>query len=161
MYQLSTVLDRNLSKYSQTKQEPVITSEDQQNNIEINNSESITSEDQRPGQIPDGSHAKIQPLPSYQTANEPIFQWGNLTGESFCHEVTACYKSMVHWKKFFFPIPRGSDGDHFVKEFARLLRLYADKSSFERIAMTTAMIFPPLMLMRLSKKSNQKKIDHV
>ena len=140
----------------QSQEEPTITSEDQRNNIEIDNSESIFSEDQKSEQIPDGSHANIQPLPPYQTANKPIFKWGNLSGESFCQEVTACYKSMVHWKKLFFPIPRGSDGDHFVKELARLLRLYADKSSCERIAMTTAMIFPPLMLMRLSKKSKPK-----
>ena len=64
---------------------------------------------------------------------------------------------MVNWRKFFLPIPRGSIGDHFVKELARLLRLYADKSSLEGIAITAVMTFSSLMLMKLTTKSKPKE----
>ena len=64
---------------------------------------------------------------------------------------------MLNWRKFFFPIPRGSIGYHFVKEFARLFILYADKSSLDGIAITATMIFPSLMLMKITKKSKPKE----
>ena len=44
-----------------------------------------------------------------------------------------------------------------VKEMARMLRLYADKSGLEKIVMKAAMVFPSLMLMKPSKKSKTKE----
>lgn len=44
-----------------------------------------------------------------------------------------------------------------VNEMARMLRLYADKSGLEKIAMKAAMVFPSLMLMKPSKKSKTKE----
>ena len=44
-----------------------------------------------------------------------------------------------------------------MKELARLLRLYADRSGLEKIALRAAMIFPSLMLMKTSKKSKTKE----
>ena len=64
---------------------------------------------------------------------------------------------MANWKKFLFFVPRGTEGDNLVKEMARMLRLYADKSGLEKIVMKAAMVFPSLMLMKPSKKSKTKE----
>ena len=63
---------------------------------------------------------------------------------------------MANWKKFLFSVPRGTEGDNFVKAMTRLLYLYADKSGLEYIGLKAAMIFPSLMLMKLSRKSKIK-----
>ena len=60
---------------------------------------------------------------------------------------------MEIWRKFLFPVPHGNEGDNFVKELARVLCLYADRSGLEKIAVKAAMVFPSLMLMKPSKKS--------
>ena len=44
-----------------------------------------------------------------------------------------------------------------MKEMARLLHLYADRSGLKKIALRAAMIFPSLMLMKTSKKSKTKE----
>lgn len=64
---------------------------------------------------------------------------------------------MVNWRKFLFPVPHGNEGDNFVKEMARVLFLYADKSGLVKIAVKAAMVFPSLMLMKPSKKSKPKE----
>ena len=64
---------------------------------------------------------------------------------------------MATWRKILFPIPRGTEGDNFGKEMARLLRLYADRSGLEKIALRAAMISPSLMLMKTSMKSKTKE----
>ena len=44
-----------------------------------------------------------------------------------------------------------------MKDMARLLRLYADRSGLKNIALRAAMIFPSLMLMKTSKKPKTKE----
>ena len=87
---------------------------------------------------------------------------GLLLTQAYCaknlpHQINCCYVSMVHWSKLLFPVPWGSEGAKFVKEMSRLLRVYADKSSLEAIAMKALMIFPSLMLVKPSKKSRAKE----
>ena len=96
------------------------------------------------------------PLPPYLPSNQPNAWWGNHTGESLTQEINSCYESMGHWKKFLFSVPRGTEGENFVKATTRLLHLYADKSGLENIGLKAAMIFPSLMLMKPSRKSKMK-----
>ena len=80
-------------------------------------------------------------LPAFWQSNQSSCRWGNHTGESFCTKINSCYKIMVNWKKFLFSVPRGIEVDNFIKEMARLLLLYADKSGLEKIANKAATAF--------------------
>ena len=99
----------------------------------------------------------LPPLPSFQPAHAPSFRWGDYTEEVICQEIHSCYESIVNWNKFFFSVPRGTEGAKFVKEMGRLLRLFANGSGLKSIALKAAMILSSLMLMKPSKKTKAKE----
>ena len=92
---------------------------------------------------------------------EAHFTWesGEVSAEQFIKSVKAAYSEVVHWRRNVFSVPSGKAGKAFVSEMAWLFQSYAEGSPLESIAITAAMILPPLLLQKPTPKSKAR--DHV
>ena len=104
------------------------------------------------------STSTIADLPSFTPMSTPNFQWGDKDGELFAQSIHFCYGEVVHWKRNLSKIPSGKPGKAFVRKLTRLFRVYADVSTLESVALTTAMVMPALLLQKPNAKSKAK--DH-
>ena len=57
-----------------------------------------------------------------------------------------------------FMVPRGKCGSDLIKELTRLIHLFADKTKWERVALSLVHIFLPVMLQKPNR--NSKARDH-
>ena len=55
-------------------------------------------------------------LPVFAPASDPVFTWGSVESELFCHSLDATYCEIVYWRINSFKIPSGSVGRNFVLE---------------------------------------------
>ena len=86
-------------------------------------------------------------------------KWGDLVGEdSIIEVINEAYREIIKWKKNLFPLPRGKCGSDLVKELARLVYLFVDKTKWEGVALSLVHIFLPIMLQKPSKTSKAR--DH-
>ena len=87
-------------------------------------------------------------------------KWGNLVGEvDISSAVSNSYEEIVTWRKNLFSLPRGKAGTDLIKELTRLIYLFANSTSWQRVSLSLVHIFLPIMLQKPSKKSKAK--DHV
>ena len=76
-----------------------------------------------------------------------------VSSERYINSVKIAYSEVVHWRRNIFSVPSGKAGRAFVSEMAGLFRSYAEGSALESIAITAAMILPPLLLQTEIKSS--------
>ena len=98
-------------------------------------------------------------LPDFSPAHEPNFQWGDLDGPTVCKKLVDCYRKVVHWKRNSFDLLSNHCGRVFTSELTRLFNAFAEGSSMELISLTTAMLFPILILQKPNGKL-QSKVVH-
>ena len=116
-----------------------------------------------PPQPPGVPDATIQELPCPSPMAEAHFTWGpwgpwEVSSEQYINSVKVAYSEVVHWRRNIFSVPSGKAGRAFVREMARLFRSYAEgSSSLESIAITAAMILPPLLLQKPTLKSKARE----
>ena len=86
-------------------------------------------------------------------------KWGNFEGEETIRAtISSIYEEIIKWRKNIFLVPRGKAGTDFVKEIARLIRLFTTPTKWTRIALAKLFIFIPLyMLQKPSRKSKAKE----
>ena len=84
--------------------------------------------------------------------------WGDHIGEENIRKwIKSTYATIVGWKKNIFRLPRGNCGSDFIKELTRLINLFVDKTKWERLALSIAHVFIPLMLQKPSRKSKPRE----
>ena len=84
---------------------------------------------------------------------------GALAGETEISSVVrSAYEEIITWRKNFFTLPRGKAGSDFLKELTRLIHLFTDCTTWQRLSLGLVHIFVPIMLQKPSKKSKAK--DH-
>ena len=91
-------------------------------------------------------------------------KWGEHNGEENIAElIRNTYAIIIGWKKNIFRLPRGKCGSDFIIELTRLLNLFVNKTSWQRLALPMVFIFIPIMLQKPSAKSKPRehaKISH-
>ena len=86
-------------------------------------------------------------------------KWGDKEGEVAIRKtISSIYNELTKWRKNLFLVPRGKAGMDFIKEIARLIRLFTVPTKWTRLALAKVHIFIPLMLQKPSSKSKAK--DH-
>ena len=106
------------------------------------------------------SHAPpIPDLPAPSPLAQAHFTWGSseVSSEQFIRSVNAAYSEVVHWRTNVFSVPSVRAGKAFVSELAWLFQSYAEGSALECIALTAAMILPPLLLQKPCPKSKPRE----
>ena len=98
-------------------------------------------------------------LPSFSPASSTAFHWGNVLGDIFCRDITLAYEEQVKWRKNTFSPPTGHAGTEFVKEHARLLRAYTNKTPLERVSLWAIMVMPSLLLQKPHAKAGSKEFS--
>lgn len=78
------------------------------------------------------------------------------TDSEYSSIIKAAYEQVVHWKPNLFYLPKGSAASQFIVGLTKLFDSYATGKG---IALTSAMLFPPLILQRPHKRS--KPQDHI
>ncbi len=101
--------------------------------------------------------ASVITLPTFTSANPPIFTWGEKDPQSFCELLQAIYKEVVHWRKNCFMIPLGNAGKSFVNELCRLYNAFADASALEGVALMATIVLPILVLQQPHNRSKTKE----
>lgn len=81
------------------------------------------------------------------------------TDSEYSSTIKAAYEQVVHWKPNLFYLPKENAASQSVLELTRLFNSYAQSSSAEGIALTSAMLLPSLILQRPHKRS--KPQDHI
>ena len=85
--------------------------------------------------------------------------WGEHVGEENIRTlIQSSYDQIIGWKKKIFTLPRGKCGTDFIKELARLINLFVNKTKWQRVALSLVHIFIPIMLQKPSKKTKPR--DH-
>ena len=94
-----------------------------------------------------------------KNASSNITNCANLGNEEsiiiMCKDI---YKEIVGWSKNLFILPRGKAGKEFIMELDRLIGLFVNKTSLQRVSLLLLHIFMPIMLQKPSEKSKAK--DH-
>ena len=67
--------------------------------------------------------------------------------------------NIIYCRKNIFVVPSRGGGEKFIKEIARLINLWKDNSSLNRIFLKTINVMPTLLLKNQNKNSKAK--DHV
>ena len=98
-------------------------------------------------------------LPDFEPSSIPVFNWGSVDSDTFCHSLEASYSEVVHWRNNSFKIPSGNVGKKFVLELARLFRSAGEGSSLESIALKAAFTFCTLVTQKPTRTSKSK--DHI
>ena len=83
-------------------------------------------------------------FPSYRDCHQANFTWGSISASEFQPLIESAYAEVVHWCRNLFQVPSGSIGNKFVLELAKLCQAFADAASLESVAITAAMVMPPL-----------------
>ena len=96
-------------------------------------------------------------LPPVAPLSEPTFRWSDsVDGEQFAHSIRLSYKEIAHWRNNIFAVPHGIVGKSFVVELSRLFRAYGESNAMESIALTAAIMLPPLLLPKPHPKDKVK-----
>ena len=96
--------------------------------------------------------------PADQVDDSPTLKWGDYEGtDSIRGKVGSVFKEIVTWRKNLFLVPLGKAGKDFIRELARLLELFTNKTKWEPLALNFIHIFIPLMLQKPSVKSRAKE----
>ena len=96
-------------------------------------------------------------LPPFAPLSEPSFRWSDsVDGEQFAHSIRQAYKEIAHWRNNIFAVPHGIVGKSFVAELSRLFRAYGESNAMESIALTAAIMLPPLLLQKPHPKDKVK-----
>ena len=96
-------------------------------------------------------------LPPFVLLSEPKFRWSDsVDGKQFAHSIRLAYKEIAHWRNSIFTVPHGIVGKSFVAELSRLLRAYGESNVIESIALTAAIMLPPLLLQKPHPKDKVK-----
>ena len=96
-------------------------------------------------------------LPPFAPLSEPSFRWSDsVDGEQFPHSIRLGYKEIAHWRNNIFAVPHGIVGKSFVAELSRLFRAYEESNAMESIALTAAIMLPPLLLQKPHPKDKVK-----
>ena len=92
-----------------------ISSQDQ-SSIHIDNSTKDQSSNNTDNLFQNPSHY----LPDFVPSTNPVFTWGSVDSDTFCHSLESAYTEVVHWRINCYKIPSGNLGKKFVLELARL-----------------------------------------
>ena len=87
------------------------------------------------------------------------FQWKNVPGSKFTHDLNYIYEHIVYWKKNLFLLTSGKAGKMFIREMTRLISAWVDDSPLKEISLKALHVMPALLLQKPSKKSKSK--DHL
>ena len=87
------------------------------------------------------------------------FQWKNVPGSKFTHDLNYIYEHIFYWKKNLFLLTSGKAGKMFIREMTRLISVWVDDSPLKEISLKALHIMPALLLQKSSKKSKSK--DHL
>ena len=98
-------------------------------------------------------------LPQFEPLSNPVFTWGSVDADTFCHSLEATYSEIVHWRNNSFKIPSGNIGKKFVLELAWLFRSAGEGSNLESIALKAAFTFCTLVTQKPTHNSKSK--DHI
>ena len=110
--------------------------------------------------IPQGVRDRLEQLLSPPDVEPQNFIWGDsLSGTSFCNLVDKAYDEAIHWRRNIFMLPYGKVSKSFVQELSNLLQAFAEKSSYERIALKASFLMQVLLLQKPFAKSKCK--DHI
>ena len=85
-------------------------------------------------------------------------KWGKLEGETAIVEtLKKAYKEIISWRKNIMPLPRSKSGEAFIRELAKLLNLFVNKTAWKRLAFLAIHVFMPLMLQKPSARSKPRE----
>ncbi len=104
-----------------------------------------------------GESLAAPPLPPFSQMSCSSFRWGDVTSDALCTDIENVYEELVNWQKNTFSPTSGHAGVDYVREHARLLRAYADRTPLERIALRAVMVMPSLLLQRPHAKAGSKE----
>ena len=76
------------------------------------------------------------------------FQWGDISGQTFCNFILSTYEEVVHWRINTFLVPFGKAGKCFVLELARLYQAFVGDSALHSIALKACSVMQPLLLQK-------------
>ena len=63
------------------------------------------------------------------------FNWGEISGQTFCNFILSAYEEVVHWSSNIFWFHLGRLEEAFVPELTRLYQAFVDDSALHSIAM--------------------------
>ena len=87
-------------------------------------------------------------------------KWGNMSGEQEIKEkLKQCYRDIITWRKNIMSVPRGKSGEAFIRKLTKLINLFANKTAWQRLSLTAAHVFIPMMLQKPSARSKPR--DHI
>ena len=75
------------------------------------------------------------------------FQLGE---EEIRENLKKAYGEIITWRKNIMPVPRGKNGEAFIRELTKLINLFVHKTAWERLAFLAVHVFVPLMLQKPS-----------
>ena len=107
---------------------------------------------------PDSIDSNLQ-LPAFTETSTPVFTWGNHSAKVFPESLDKTYAEVMHWTRYFFPVPLGKAGKDFVSELSRLFQAFGIASTSESIALKAATVLPILLLQKPYRASKTK--DHI
>ena len=88
------------------------------------------------------------------------FQWGDISGQTFCNFILSAYEEVVHWRIIVLLVPFGKVGKCFVLELARLYQAFVGDSALHSIALMACSVMQPLSLQKPCKRSKAKDHSH-
>ena len=93
-------------------------------------------------------------------AGQVSFIWGEVDGATFHSQITVAYEVVIHWKPYLFIPLRGTTGNMFVHELAKMFQSFTDGSSLGSIAMKAATVQQQLLLQKPSRSRKSKDYIH-
>ena len=94
-------------------------------------------------------------LPEYNPLMDPV-------ADSILHmrdAIELAYSKIVHWRPNIFKLPSGNASKQFIDELTNLFNSYNEGSVTVSFTITSAMVFPALILLKPSRESKAK--DHL
>ena len=70
--------------------------------------------------------------------------------------IELAYSKIVHWHPNIFKLPSGNASKHFIDELTNLFNSYNEGSVTESFTITSAMVFPALIVQKPSRESKAK-----
>ena len=70
--------------------------------------------------------------------------------------IELAYSKIVHWRPNIFKLPSGNASKHFIDELTNLFNSYNEGSVTESFTITSAMVFPALIIQKPSRESKAK-----
>ena len=122
--------------------------------------EEVVGKEKEADLLPPYVNEALDQLLSHPDTEPPNFMWGDcLNGSLFCELINKGYDEAIHWRRNIFMLPHGKVAKAFVQELADLLQAFAQKSTYEGIALKASFLMQILLLQKPFAKSKAK--DHV